>query len=234
MFSRTEPTRARALVAFALSVATMLLGLVLAVRRFPGGFDWAYTVMSALASHKHNPQGGAYFAGGIALSMALLWPAASWIGRREGATQGLARFGLRALRAGIVFGVLVGVERLSFFHFSQLVRKGHEMLALLCFLSLYTGVLTLHASRVRRGVASIRPTCIAIAPLVAIGLSQLGLYLDQRDLGWVDASWRDMGIPLWLSFAFWQWLAAGALWWSMGQLILARTAAPERDVVGAD
>ena len=45
------PTRARALVAFAASVAVLLLGIGLAAERYPGGFDWVYTVMSALVSY---------------------------------------------------------------------------------------------------------------------------------------------------------------------------------------
>lgn len=223
-----QPTRSRALMAYSLSVATILAGMVLASRRFPGGLDWVYTVMSALASRKHNPQGAAYFAAGISVALALLWPAASWVGRRDDASRGLARFGLLALRTGIVLGVLVGVERLVFHHFSQILRKGHEALSLLAFLSLYAGVLSLHANRARRGVASLWSSAVAIAPLVAIGISQLYLYLDQRDLGWVDRSWRDMGVSRWLSFAFWQWLAAAALWASVGHLVVARRAASDR------
>ena len=216
----------RALAAFCLSVVTIVLAIVLAARRFPGGFDWVYTVMSALASRKHNPEGSFFFAAGLSLSLALLWPAAAWIRECDGAAHRLARFGLRSLQMGIVLGVVVGLERLVFFHFSQVVRKGHEILALLSFLSLYTGVLVLHVHRVRRRQVSSWPAFFAIAPLVAIGLSQLGLYVDQRDLGWVDTSWRDMGVPAWLSFAFWQWLATAALWISVGQLVVSRRPSP--------
>ena len=225
-----RPTsRTRALVAFSLSVLVVVLGLVLAARRYPGGYDWAYKVMSALASKKHNPEGAAYFAGGLSLSLAILWPAVAWIGSRHGAEHGLARFGSRALRFGVVCGVLVGIERLVFFHFSEIVHKGHEILAILCFLGLYSGVLALHVHRIRLRFTSFWPAVLAIAPLVAIGLSQLALYFDQRDLGWVDQNWRDMGVPIWLSFAFWQWLAAAALWASFGYFAASeRPPAPER------
>lgn len=215
------PSRSRALASFCLSVVTFVLALTLAARRFPGGFDWVYTVMSALASKKHNPQGSVYFAAGLSLALALLWPAAAWIRECDGVAHRLARFGVRLLQAGIVFGVLVGAERMLFFHLSENVRKGHEALALLSFLSLYAGVLTLHVHRVRRGDASPWPAFIVIGTLVAIGLSQLGLYLDQRDLGWVDTSWRDMGVSIWLSFAFWQWLAVAVLWLSIGHLVVS-------------
>ena len=211
----------RALVAFTLSAVTIVIAVVLATRRFPGGFDWVYTVMSALASRKHNPDGSVFFAAGLVLSLALLWPATAWIREFDGAAHRLARFGLRSLQLGIILGVVVGLERLFFFDFSQIVCKGHEVLALLSFVSLYAGVPALQIHRVRLRQVSSWPALVAIGPLVAIGLSQLGLYLDQRDLGWVDTSWREMGVPVWLSFAFWQWLATAALWASVGHLVVS-------------
>jgi hypothetical protein len=62
------------------------------------------------------------------------------------------------------------------------------------------------------------PLFLVTSPLVAIGITQFWLYLDQRELGWVDTNWREMGIPLSLSFAFWQWLAIGCLWLGLGLL----------------
>jgi hypothetical protein len=59
-------------------------------------------------------------------------------------------------------------------------------------------------------------------PLAAIAITQFWLYIDQRDLGWVDTGWRAMGIPLWLSFAFWQWLAIVTLWLGLGALSLTQ------------
>ncbi len=170
---------------------------------------------------EEQPDGSIFFAAGLVLSLALLWPATAWIRECDGAAHWLARFGLRSLQLGIVLGVVVGLESLFFFDFSQIVRKGHEVLALLSFLSLYAGVPALQIHRVRLCQVSSWPTFFAIGPLVAIGLSQLGLYLDQRDLGWVDTSWREMGVPVWLSFAFWQWLATAALWASVGHLVVS-------------
>ncbi|TDI41912.1 MAG: hypothetical protein E2P02_14105 [Acidobacteria bacterium] len=211
----------QALVAFTLAAVTIVVAVALAARRFPGGFDWVYTVMSTLASRRHNPDGAVFFAAGLVLSLALLWPVTAWIRECEAAAHRLARLGLRSFQLGIVLGVAVGLERLFFYDLSQIVRKGHEVLAVLSFLCLYAGVLALQIHRVRLRQVSSWPTLFAIGPLVAIGLSQLGLYLDQRDLGWVDTSWREMGVPLWLSFAFWQWLATAALWASFGHLVIS-------------
>ncbi|MGH8018998.1 MAG: hypothetical protein ACREIA_12030 [Opitutaceae bacterium] len=212
-------SRFRAFLGYVLSVCTICTATVLAARRFPEEFDWVYTVMSALASRKHNPDGGLYFASGLALSLAFLWPSVSWIKSGVPLDDRLGRIGARALRAGIILGMLVGVERLIFFHLSQVIRKGHEILALLCFLNLYAGVVLISLGRIRRAVGGRWPAVLVLAPLVAIGLNQLALYFDQRDLGWVDTSWRDMGIGFWMSFAFWQWLAAAMLWAGIGQLV---------------
>jgi len=35
-----------------------------------------------------------------------------------------------------------------------------------------------------------------------------------------------MGIPIWLSFAFWQWLAIGFLWAGLGLLVLVGSRKP--------
>src|SRR5687767_15117112 len=124
--------RTRALVAFGLSTAILGLGVTLAARHFPGGLDWVYTVVSAVASRRHNPHGARYLAAALTLALPLLWPAVSWIAGRDRAESGIGRFGLRALRAGILLGALVGVERLVFYRFSEIVPKGHEVLALAC------------------------------------------------------------------------------------------------------
>ncbi len=96
---------------------TMTIGFLYAAHQFPGGFDWVYTVASALMSQKHNLSGSFWFSASMSLTMLLLW-----------------------------------------------------------------------------------------------------LYLTQRELGWVDASWREKGIPIWLSFAFWQWWMIASLWVGLGML----------------
>lgn len=219
MAERTTDLRRRALAATATSIALLVVGGTLAAARFPGGFDWAYTVMSALASRKHNPDGAAFFSVGLALSLVALWPAVRWVEDCAIPATRTSRFGVRALRVGIVFGVLVGLDRLVFHHLSDLVRKGHEILAIVSFVGLYAGVVALQVDRLRRGRSTAVPAACALVPLVAIGLSQLGLYFDQRDLGWVGRDWREMGVSVWWSFAFWQWLAAAALWASIAHLV---------------
>ncbi len=188
---------------------------------YPGGFDWAYTVASALASHKHNPDGSTWFAGALGLSMILLWPYVSALkAAQSGSGPAWDRFGIAALRSGLICGALLGLEKLLIRDLSSLVYKAHEILALLTFAGLYIGVLTLTLRSMLFQKVFILPLLLVTGPLAAIALTQFWLYIDQRDLGWVDTSWREMGIPLWLSFAFWQWLAIGLLWLGLGMLAL--------------
>ena len=199
--------------AFGLAAATFWFGVVMAAHYFPSQpYDWMYRVVSQLASRKHNPLGGHWFSIALGLSMLALWPAVSCL--RE--TAGNRRWPIIALRAGLLFGVAVGIERLVFVRFSSLVNNGHEALAVGAFAGLYTGLLGLYWQRVRHG--SLGALAVA-APLVAIFVAQILIYFDQRHLGWVNYSWREMGVSPSLSFAFWQWLAVATLWIGLGHLL---------------
>ena len=131
-------------------------------------------------------------------------------------TVGNRRWPILALRAGVLFGVAVGVERLAFVRLSSLVHNGHEALAVGTFAGLYTGLLGLYWQRVRRGWTG---ALVVAAPLAAIFIAQAVIYFDQRDLGWVDVNWRAMGVSPLLSFAFWQWIAVAFLWIGFGHLL---------------
>jgi hypothetical protein len=198
---------------FALALATFWVGVVMAARHFPDPpFDWMYRVVSELASRKHNPPGGHWFSIALGLSMLALWPVVSCL--RD--TVGDRRWPIVALRAGILFGVAVGIERLVFVRLSSIVDNGHEALAVGAFAGLYTGMLGLYWQRVRLGWTG---ALVVAAPLAAIFVTQIVIYFDQRDLGWVDHGWREMGVSPWLSFAFWQWLAVAFLWVGLGHLL---------------
>ena len=116
----------------------------------------------------------------------------------------------------------MGAERILIHNLSDWVYKAHEILAILFFLGLYFGVFGLLVQAMLCQRIYVIPVLLVASPLLAIGITQFWLYLEQRDLGWVDTSWREMGIPLWLSFAFWQWLAIGFLWAGLGLLSFVR------------
>lgn len=193
-------------------------GLLLAARYYPGKFDWVYTVASALASQKHNPSGYIWFAGALSLAMLLLWPYVTALQKALRPALPATSIAIAALRTGLICGMLLGLEKLLIRDLSNWVYKAHEILGLLTFTGLYIGVLMLMVRAMLRQSVNALPLFLTASPLVAIGITQFWLYLDQRDLGWVDTRWREMGIPLWLSFAFWQWLAIGFLWLGLGLL----------------
>ena len=211
--------RMRALCWYFASLMVLSFGTILAAWHYPGGYDWLYTVASALASQKDNPEGSIWFSSALSLAMVLLWPYASAL--KKGLSPSLSKsteYLIAALRIGLVCGALLGLERLLIHELSDLIYKGHEIIALFAFLGLYAGILGLLVQAMLRQRIYVLPVLLIVTPMIAIGITQFWLYINQRDLGWVDTSWREMGIPLWLSFAFWQWFAIGFLWVGMGLL----------------
>jgi len=49
-------------------------------------------------------------------------------------------------------------------------------------------------------------TVLALIPMAGTSLSQLYLYLFAKGLGRASLIWRDRGVPVVLSLAFWEWL----------------------------
>ena len=94
---------------YALATLSLAAGVLLAARAYPGGFDWAYTVMSSLASLKHNPDGARWFSLALAFSMLLLWPLTGMLRDTAPHRSRLARFSVGALRTGLVFGWFAGM-----------------------------------------------------------------------------------------------------------------------------
>lgn len=201
----------------------MCFGTIMAAKYYPGGFDWVYTVVSALASQKHNPVGSFWLAGALSMAMVLLWPYVTAIQTRLSSSIPATGFAISALRTGLVCGALLGVEKLLINNLSSWVYKAHEILALLAFIGLYIGILSLLVQVMLRQKIYFVHVTVVVGPLMAIGITQFWLYIDQRNLGWVDTSWREMGVPFWLSFAFWQWLAIVFLWLGLGLLALINT-----------
>jgi hypothetical protein len=205
---------------YVVSLLVFGCGMALAARNYPGGYDWCYTVVSALASQKNNPAGGIWFSGALSVSMGLLLPYVSTIKQGLPAAFSGARVSIPVLRLGAACGALVGIEKLLFRDISSWIDKSHELVALITFLSLYAGVLGLLLPMLRRNRRYLLPVLLVGCPLLAVGISEFWLYLAQREVGWLNTSWRDTGLPLWLSFAFWQWLAVVFLWLGMGMLVL--------------
>jgi len=212
------------------ALLVLCVGIMVAAWNYPGGYDWLYTVATALASRKKNPAGSVWVASALSLSMVMLWPCVSALKQRlrVSATRA-ARLAIGTLRIGLVCFALVGVEGLLIRDLTNWIYKGHEILALAGFLGVYLGILGLLAQLMFHQRLYVVPVLLIASPLLVLGITQLWLYLAQRDLGWVGPDWRAMGIPIWLSFAFWQWLAIAFLWTGMGLLVLVKTGSPQSD-----
>ncbi|TVR62194.1 MAG: hypothetical protein EA422_11615, partial [Gemmatimonadales bacterium] len=165
----------------------------MAARQFPGGFDWAYTVISRLASNRRNPGGAPWLSGSFLVAVALAWPLVGYLRRNMGPADKPPRIPFYGLRLGLVAALVLALEGFFALDLSPLGRKAHEAVAVLAFLGFYVGVLGLQLHRVRHLGGSVLSALVVALPLVAVGLSQIALYFDQRDLGWVDTEWREMG-----------------------------------------
>jgi len=211
--------RVRAYGWYLASVSVLILGFWLSARTYPGGFDWRYRVASALASHLDNPAGSDWSAIGLGLAMLLMWPYVSAARKRmEAGATTWTRVAFRVLRFGLAFGMLVGLERLLIRDLSTDVPKGHEILALLAFFGLDIGVFMLLAQAIVRRRLYAVPALLILLPLIAVAFNQFWLYLAQRNIGWVHTDWKRLGIPLWFSFAFWQWQAITFVMLGLGLL----------------
>jgi hypothetical protein len=213
-----SPNTAR--LCFAAAASSLILGGAVAAARFPGGFDWTYTVVSHLASTSRNPDGGRWVSGSLLMAVAFLWPVTHHLHRKFARTAPRPRASIAALRIGLIGGALLALEGLVGLDLSRLGRKGHEAVAVATFLGFYGGVLGLYFHRIRQAASFLVPALLVILPLCAVGVTQLALYLGQAELGWVNPGWREIGVPFWLSFAFWQWLAVAFLGMGLGTLVL--------------
>ena len=207
----------------ALGVLLFWLGIVLAAQRYPSEYDWRYMTVSRLLGADHDPAGYLWARAGIVLCglFGFVW-ARLLAQRRRGA--------IRALQVGYFFMVCAAVLPGSLLR----VPKGHEMLAILAFVGIWCGIVSVMfqsfaQARLRRmRSATGRPRLVAAAlvgaamlPIVLAGAAQAYVYLEVPDLPWVSLAWRARGVPVYISFAFWEWLTCLVL--SAYMVILAVT-----------
>jgi hypothetical protein len=211
-----QPTRRVAVLGlWPAAVVSLVVGIWWGAALYPGRFDWQYQVISNLASRQDNPDGYLVFCVGLGLCFLLLLPLPSYFSLRLRSTGvALARFSAITLLVGMLCSIAVGAERIVIRDLGEHIHKGHEAIALIAFVGLVVGVagFLLGTLRLHRRAGSLPGWLLlalfmgVMAPIACTAASQLYLYLSQSDLGWVGPSWREMGVPLYLSFAFWQWL----------------------------
>lgn len=222
-------------------------GMWMAARRYPSEFDWRYMTISSLVYPDRNPAGHQWASAGIFLCglCGLCCAALLARGRHVGA-GGKRPVGVPALAVGGFCMALSAwlPERLL------PVPKGHELLALTAFFSLSISIvqMTFQAAEpsLRRwtGGAACRVRAYAsivagaaLAPILLTAIAVAYVAHARPELKWVSLSWRALGVPVYLSFAFWEWatcaiFSAYVAGLCLAALARARHSAPDAQANG--
>ena len=182
-------------------------GLWNAAQRYPSEYDWRFMTISSLVYPDRNPDGYAWAWGGLLLCAlgGLCWTAVLFRRRCAGAFALALGYGCMACCTWLP-RLLPGFKR------------GHDLLAVAAFVALCTGVTQLTFSlaqqsrwlRKRAGSPWLYAGLLAAAalsPIVMTAVTQAYVSHARPDLPWVGLVWRARGAPVWLSFAFWEWIA---------------------------
>jgi hypothetical protein len=217
-------------------VAAFWGGTWMAARHYPQEYDWRYMTISSLLSAERNPAGHFWGSAGIAACAlcGFCW-AVLWIRRsnRYGASE--MRRGVRALQFGYASMALAAAlpDRLL------PIAKGHEALAILAFAGVSYGMVRIFQRSVvqnmtrpddRRRLRAGLLVGVAVLPIMLAACAQAYVFLERSDLPWVNLTWRARGVPVYLSFAFWEWLTCLVLSAYMTMLVLLRVPNARRDV----
>jgi len=125
--------------------------------------------------------------------------------------------------------------------------KEHEVLTLFAFAGLCLGMIRLafqtfeRVLRRRSGASARRLRLyggavagLAVVPIFLAGLAEAYVFYVLPQLHWVSLAWRARGVPMYLSFAFWEWITCAVLSVYMAVLSVAPQASiQERKVVGS-
>jgi len=206
-------------------------GMLIAARSYPSEYDWRYMTISSLVYAERNPNGHWWASGGLALCglAGLCWTA---VLVRQG-RQAPGRVGIWVLGLGYLCMMWCALlpERLL------RIPKSHDALALAAFVGICVGMVhaTLRAATLRgvqrgesSGSARLAPVIFAgaaLAPIVLAALAQAYVSYELPELKWVNLAWRARGVPLYLSFAFWEWVTCAVF--SVYMVALARNTLAE-------
>jgi hypothetical protein len=176
-----------------------------AARRYPSGYDWRYITISSLIYPDRNPRGYLWARAGIALcGLAGMY----WTARRLRGAKPMAfaeqSAGLWALAVGylsMTCCALLPARQLG-------IPRAHDLLALVAFISICMGLTscTLRAFGSHRLHAALLAGA-ALSPIGLAAAAQAYVSYALPQLPWVGLTWRARGIPAYLSFSFWEWVA---------------------------
>ena len=204
------------------------VGMTVARRAYPSEYDWRYITISSLVYAERNPSGFLWARGGILLcGIAGLYWTARLLQRWKPPSIAERPRGISALGLGFLCMTCCALVPEGRFR----VPKGHEFLALAAFVGICVGMALLtfkvikRSPRVRRlpGSPLLYASVLAgfaVAPTVVAAVAQLYVSHALPELPWVSLAWRERGVPLYLSFAFWEWVTCAVF--SLYLLVLSR------------
>ena len=206
-------------------------GMVRAARHYPTEYDWRWMPVSNLLSSGRDSAGYLWASTGVVLcSLCGLSWAAVLVGRWKHEGAGDRPRGIRALQ----FGYFCMICAAALPDWLLPVKKGHEILAVLAFAGLCLGMVRLMfqaieltlLGRMRRSIGHARLYAAilagaAVLPIFLAGLAQAYVHYVYPERHWVSLAWRESGMPVYLSFAFWEWVTCVVLSAYMAILSLA-------------
>jgi hypothetical protein len=189
-------------------------GMSTAARRYPSEYDWRYMTMSSLLYDDRNPHGYLWARGGIVLCglAGLYWTTAVI---HKGKNTGVAKrpIGIWALGLGYLCMICCALlpERVL------PIPKAHDLLALAAFVGICIGMVHSAFTAIERSAQLGNLTAIprlragilagiALSPIVLAVLAQAYVSHALPTLPWVSLAWRARGVPVYLSFSFWEWV----------------------------
>jgi hypothetical protein len=191
-----------------LGVLAFWVCIVIAAHRFPSEYDWRYMTTSLLIYPERNPAGHLWASAALiaCAGAGLVWVTAQ---------RATLRFGRLWVLAGgyscMILSSLLPERWLS-------IRDGHEILAIAGFVGVCCGLVRVsltpgsaqHRSSTRVPVP-MWLAMIAFSPIAIAGVTQAYLAWWRPELPWVGLAWRSLGVPLYLSFALWEWVTCALL-----------------------
>lgn len=207
---------------------------------FPGGYDWRYEVMCRLGYTTANPGGCAYWSWALTLTCVMGAPCCGYFhARLRGASPGISSFARATLAAGLAAGFVIGLDGIVIPKLNGIAYKLHEGVATFAFAAIFFGVIgfwlaSLWWLRLERrwtwSACALLSVFVAF-PFAGAMVSQAYLFFVPNDLGWVGREWAEQGVPVWLSFAFWEWVAIGGIYVSLYVMAFLLPAEPDARAV---
>lgn len=202
-------------------------GMLLAARGYPAEYDWRFITISSLLYPDRNPSGYLWAWGGIGLcGLAGLHWTAELVprGKQPGVTE--RPIGVWAL--GVGYLCMMCCAWLPGWLLP--IPKAHELLALAAFIGICVGLVYSTFNAVAAGARpgnqlgnprfnAVMLAGLALSPLVLASLAQAYVSYALPSLPWVSLAWRARGIPVYLSFAFWEWVTCAVF--SVYMLVLS-------------